>query len=76
MKPGARSPLLGAAVLRELLKRRIGDEPGGVGGDGLSALYEGVLRDLGLSDQDVEKYLAEHGAEVEQAIRGQGRRGS
>ena len=51
-----------------LLKRR----------DGVSAtsdLYEGILRDLGVTDAEVEAYLAEHGEEVEQAIRSHGRRG-
>ncbi len=44
--------------------------------EGVRSLYEGVLRDLGLTDEQVEVYLREHGAEVEEAIKGQGRRGA
>jgi hypothetical protein len=66
-----RNPLLGAAVLRALLRRRKGDEA-----QTAQALYDGVLRDLGLTDQAVEAYLADHVDEVEEAIRGHGRRGS
>ncbi len=82
--PKKRNPLLGAAVLRELLRRRSRVEPqqrlqgGGAlpaPTEGVKALYEGVLRDLGLTDEQVEQYLAEHGAEVEEAIAGHGRRG-
>ena len=40
--------------------------------DGFKFVYEGVLRDLGLEEQDVEEYLAAHREEVERAI---GRRG-
>ena len=40
-----------------------------------SSLYEGILRDLGVTDAEVEQYLAEHQQDVEQAIRSHGRRG-
>lgn len=40
--------------------------------DGFKFVYEGVLRDLGLEDADVEAFLGEHLAEVDAAI---GRRG-
>ena len=40
--------------------------------DGFRFVYEGVLRDLGLDDADVEAFLAAHRAEVEAAI-GRGR---
>ncbi len=40
--------------------------------DGFRFVYQGVLRDLELTDAEVEAYLAEHKAEVEAAI---GRRG-
>ena len=40
---------------------------------GFRFVYEGVLRDLGLEDADVDAYLAAHRAEVEAAI---GRGGS
>ena len=84
-KKPARSPLLGAAVLRELLRRRSAVEPTPrlANGaplpsptDGVRTLYQGVLRDLGLTDKQVEDYLREHAAEVEEAIKGQGRRGA
>ena len=39
---------------------------------GFQFVYQGVLRDLELTDAEVEAYLAEHKAEVEAAI---GRRG-
>jgi len=66
-----RNPLLGAAVLKALLQRRAGEERAKT-----STLYEGILRDLGVTDAQVEKYLVEHAEEVEEAIRGHGRRGS
>jgi hypothetical protein len=40
---------------------------------GFRFVYEGVLRDLGLEDRDVEEYLKRHAAQVEAAI---GRRGT
>jgi len=66
-----RNPLLGAAVLKALLRRRAGDDLAKT-----KALYEGILRDLALSDAQVEKYLVDHAEEVEETIRGHGRRGS
>ena len=36
--------------------------------DGFQFVYQGVLRDLELSDAEVEAYLAEHRPEVEAAI--------
>jgi len=66
-----RNPLLGAAVLKALLRRRRGDDLAKT-----KALYDGILRDLGLTDEQVERYLIEHGDEVEETIRGHGRRGS
>jgi hypothetical protein len=66
-----RNPLLGAAVLKALLLRRGGEER-----KKTDALYQGILRDLELTDEDVDRYLAEHGPEVEEAIRGHGRRGA
>jgi hypothetical protein len=52
-----------AAVLRRSFELR-GDEYAA----GFRFVYEGVLRDLGLEDEAVVQYLAEHLAEVEQAI--------
>ncbi|HET7787172.1 MAG TPA: hypothetical protein VFL36_14470 [Myxococcales bacterium] len=63
-----KNPLFGAAVVKAVLRKR-----GGVGAT--SALYEGILRDLGLTDAEVEAYLADHAVEVEQAIKSHGRRG-
>jgi hypothetical protein len=36
--------------------------------EGFRFVYEGVLRDLDVAEQDVEAYLADHRAEVEKAI--------
>jgi hypothetical protein len=68
-KPKTREErLFSAAVLRrsfELQEARYQD--------GFKFVYEGVLRDLGLDERDVEEYLAAHREEVEKAI---GRRGT
>ena len=61
-----RDPLFGAAVLKVSFRMR-GDEAG----EGFRRVYEGVLRDLGLTDEEVEAYLASHRDEVEAAARGQ-----
>ena len=66
-----KNPILGAAVLKALLQRRKGDDQTKAQG-----LYEGVLRDLDLTDEQVGEYLSQHAAEVEEAIRSHGRRGS
>lgn len=59
--------LFGAAVLRRSLELR-GEEHR----TALQPVYDGVLRDLGLSDEEVAAYLEEHGARVDAAIgRGQ-----
>lgn len=55
--------LFGAAVLRRSLELR-GDEHR----TALQPVYDGVLRDLGLSDDEVSAYLAEHRARVDEAI--------
>jgi hypothetical protein len=68
-KAGRKNPLFGAAVVKAVLRKRTGESTAS------SSLYEGILRDLGVTDKDVEKFLAEHEAEVEQAIRSHGRRG-
>jgi hypothetical protein len=65
-----RNALLGAAVLKALLRRRAGDDL-----QKTQTLYDGILRDLLLTDAEVEAYLETHADEVEQAIRGHGRRG-
>jgi hypothetical protein len=67
-KPKSREErLFSAAVLRrsfELQEARYQD--------GFRFVYEGVLRDLGLEEREVEEYLAAHREKVERAI---GRRG-
>ncbi len=68
-KRAQKNPLLGAAVVKAVLRKRTGDS------EATSALYEGILRDLGVTDAEVEEYLAEHQEDVEQAIRSHGRRG-
>ena len=68
-KAGRKNPLFGAAVVKAVLRKRTGES------SATSTLYEGILRDLGVSDKDVERFLAEHEDEVEQAIRSHGRRG-
>ena len=64
-----KNPLFGAAVVKAVLRKRQADS------QATSELYEGILRDLGVTDAQVETYLAEHEDEVEQAIRSHGRRG-
>ena len=68
-KSGRKSPLFGAAVVKAVLRKRTGQSGAS------STLYEGILRDLGVSDAQVERFLAEHEVEVERAIRSHGRRG-
>jgi len=59
--------LFSAAVLRRSFELQDGQYR-----EGFRFVYEGVIRDLGLEDQEVQNYLAEHRDEVEAAI---GRRG-
>jgi hypothetical protein len=68
-KTTRKNPLFGAAVVKLVLRKRTGESGAS------SSLYEGILRDLGVTDAEVEKFLAEHEAEVERAIRSHGRRG-
>jgi hypothetical protein len=63
-----KNPLFGAAVVKAVLRKRDGVTAS-------SALYEGILRDLGVTDDQVEAYLSAHADEVEEAIRSHGRRG-
>ncbi len=59
--------LFSAAVLRRSFELQDGQYR-----EGFRFVYEGVIRDLGLEDREVEEYLAAHRDEVEAAI---GRRG-
>ena len=55
--------LFAAAVLKRSFALR-GEEHR----DGFTFVYQGVLRDLGLEDAEVDAYLAAHEAEVDAAI--------
>ena len=55
--------LFGAAVMRRSFELRGAEE-----GDAFRAVYLGVLRDLGLSDDEVSAFLAANGPAVEAAI--------
>jgi hypothetical protein len=61
--------LFAAAVLRRSFELR-GDEQA----PAFRFVYAGVLRDLGLVDDEVRAYLAAHAADVDVAI-GRGRKG-
>lgn len=60
--------LFSAAVLRRGFELQDGQYK-----DGFRFVYEGVLRDLGLEEREVDEYLAKHRAEVDAAM---GRRGT
>jgi hypothetical protein len=55
--------LFSAAVLRRSFELQDGQYK-----DGFRFVYEGVLRDLGLEEAEVEAYLAAHRDEIEAAI--------
>lgn len=55
--------LFSAAVLRRSFELQDGQYR-----EGFRFVYEGVLRDLGLEESEVEEYLAAHRSEVEAAI--------
>lgn len=60
--------LFSAAVLRRGFELQDGQYK-----EGFRFVYEGVLRDLGLEESEVDEYLAKHRAEVDAAM---GRRGA
>jgi hypothetical protein len=62
--------LFSAAVLRRGFELQEGQYR-----EGLRFVYEGVLRDLGLEEAEVEEYLEKHRSEVDAAM-GRGRRGA
>lgn len=65
-KPKAlKDKLFGAAVLKMSFRLR-GDE----GSPAFRFVYPGVLRDLDLEDEAVERYIAENREQVETAARG------
>lgn len=55
--------LFAAAVLRRSFQLQDGEYR-----EGFRFVYEGVLRDLGLDDAEVEAFLESHRSEVEAAI--------
>ena len=59
--------LFSAAVLRRGFELQDGQYK-----EGFRFVYEGVLRDLGLEEHEVEEYLAKHGDEVDAAMRRRG----
>jgi hypothetical protein len=62
--------LFAAAVLRCSFQLQDGQYR-----EGFRFVYEGVLRDLGIEEAEVEEYLAAHREEVETAIGRRGRKG-
>jgi hypothetical protein len=60
--------LFSAAVLRRGFELQDGEYK-----EGFRFVYEGVLRDLGLEEREVDEYLEKHRAEVDAAL---GRRGT
>jgi hypothetical protein len=57
--------LFGAAVLKTSFKLRDALES-----PAFKGVYPGVLRDLGLDDAEVDRYIADHREAVEKAARG------
>ncbi|MGO8968767.1 MAG: hypothetical protein ACLQDQ_04265 [Myxococcaceae bacterium] len=57
--------LFGAAVLKMSFRLR-----GAEGSPAFTGVYPGVLRDLGLEDEAVERFIEQHRLEVEAAARG------
>jgi hypothetical protein len=69
-KPKTRQEkLFSAAVLRRGFELQEGQYR-----EGFRFVYEGVLRDLGLEEAEVDEYLEKHRSEVDAAI-GRGRKG-
>ncbi|MHB8875894.1 MAG: hypothetical protein ACYC8T_19570 [Myxococcaceae bacterium] len=65
-KPKAlKDKLWGAAVLKMSFRLRDAE-----GSPAFQGIYPGVLRDLGVEDAAVERYIEEHRPEVEKAARG------
>lgn len=63
MPPKSREQrLFGAACLRLALEAKVADKAGGL------EIYEATLADLGVSDDEVEIYLATHREEVRSAL--------
>jgi len=65
-----KDPVFGAAVLKLLFRERHEEQS-----PQYHDIYEGVLRDLGLTDEQVEKYLEANLAAVKEAVRARVRGG-
>lgn len=65
-----RDPIFGAAVLKLTFQRRRDEHS-----PQFQMIYDGVLRDLKLTDEQVDAYLATHLTEVEAAIAAKARGG-
>lgn len=63
-----RDPIFAAAVLKLTFQSRKAEQS-----PQFQEIYQGVLRDLGITDEQVDVYLQEHRSEVEAAIRAKGR---
>jgi hypothetical protein len=62
-----RDPLYGAAILKlSFLLKGKADEPG------FRVVYFGTLKELGLTNSQVDAYIAEHRSRLEAAIRSEG----
>ncbi len=61
-----KDPLFSAAVLKLSFRLR-----GQEGSEAFRFVYDGVLRDLGITDEAVEAYIGDHREAVEAAVRGQ-----
>jgi len=57
--------LFGASVLKMSFRLRGNEDT-----PAFKAMFPGILRDLDLTDEQVEKYIAEHRESVEKAARG------
>lgn len=60
-----KDPLFGAAVLKLSFMLREGENE-----EGFRFVYEGVLRDLGVTEEEVDTYLEKNRERVEVAARG------
>jgi hypothetical protein len=67
MNDSKKDPLFGAAVLKMsfAMKSKI-DEPG------FRVVYHGTIKDLGLTDSQVTKYITKHRKTLEEYIRTRG----
>jgi hypothetical protein len=63
-----RDPIFGAAVLKLTFQRRRDEQS-----PQFRAIYSGVLRDLKVTDEQVEAYIQAHLPELEEAIRAHAR---